>query len=124
MLRIITSCPRAIGRQLLLRHLPEVRIEHGRDTYRDPLRRRPACPTAPIARPQTLEPRLHPWPPGIGDLTAVVPGFACIDRVAEDPDDTALCPPPRIGLPRRHALGGQALLNGIGTELFLDEPAI
>jgi hypothetical protein len=122
-LRVIAGRPRTMSRQWLVRHLPEVSIDYGRDAHRDPLRRRPARPTAPMTRPQIFAPHLPPRTPSIGDLTAVVPGFACVARVAEDPDDAALRPPLGIGPPRRYALGGQALLNGIRTELFLNEPA-
>jgi hypothetical protein len=67
---------------------------------------------------------LHPGALSITSLVAIVNRFTPVGRIAQNLNDRALTPALGILPARRRLLFRQPFLNGMGTELFVDEPTI
>src|SRR5262249_16675482 len=124
MLRVITLRPLAIPDELRLRPCPELGIDERRDPDRNPFGLRASHTALAIARVAIFQPAQPIGPPDVSRLRAIIVSFSFVEGVAEDLHHTSLCPLAPFGLPWGNAVGGETLMNGIGTQLLLDTPTI
>src|SRR5262245_2468301 len=110
--------------QLPLRPLPGFWINDHRRWDSNPLTRRPLGPALGIPWDPVLTPapaiRLVCFP----RLGPVVIGFALVEGVAQDLDNTTLCPAPLARLAGDEPLRREPPLDGVGTALLFHTPAI
>src|SRR4029450_2635391 len=121
MLGIIAPRPLTIALQLHLRQFPGLRVDQHRHPDGNPLLLRAPHPRAAVSGALIFQPPLPVGTLRISRPRAVIVPVAFIDRVAQDFNDTALPPPAAVVLARRDPLQGEALVDGVGAELFLQD---
>src|SRR6266446_571867 len=124
MLRVVALRPLAIADELRLRPFPGLGIDERRHPDRNPFGLRASRTALAVTGVAIFQPAQPIRPPDVPRLRAIIIGFPFVEGVAEDLNHTTLCPLAPFGLPRWNAVGGETLMNGIGTQLLLDTPTI
>src|SRR5215510_14218985 len=110
--------------QLSLRPLPGLWINDCRHWDSNPLARRPPGPALGIPRDPVVAPAAAIRLVCLPRLGPVVIGFALVEGVAQDLDNTTLCPAPLTRLAGDNPSCGEPPLDGVGTALLFHTPAI
>src|SRR5918994_2957941 len=121
---VVSRRPLAVAGQLLLGQVPEISINDGGHRHRDPFLDRSEGVAVTITRAEILEPRPATRLDPIDGPTAIVPALPLVGRVGQDADDSALRPAPSALSAGWDAALAQALADRVGTQLFLDQPAV
>jgi hypothetical protein len=108
---VLWRCALSIPGQLPLRPVPGLGIDERGHTARNPFALGAPCAALAITELAIFEPPPPIWPPDIPGLRAIVVGFPFVERVAENLDDTALCPPAVLGLPGWYPLQRETPMN-------------
>src|SRR5262245_13330979 len=110
--------------ELPLCPLPRFRIKDGGHRDSNPLARWPPGPALRIPRDTVFATAPAIRLVRLPRLGAIVIGFALVEGVTEDLDNTTLGPAPMARRAGDNPLGREPSLDGIGTHLFLHAPAI